>query len=76
MRHFLQLALSQCQYAPVHTPSPETKPRPWWRSAKNEAVLRQLVNVLTRRCRGTRWREVGWIRLGGLERIGLQLDCI
>lgn len=25
---------------------------PWWRSAKNEAVLRQLVNVLTRRCRG------------------------
>jgi hypothetical protein len=49
---------------------------PWWRSAKNEAVLRQLVNVLARRGRGTRWREVCWIRLGGLERIGLQLEYI
>jgi hypothetical protein len=36
-------------------PNPPRGPNPpWWRSAKNEAVLKQLVNVLTRRCRGTR----------------------
>jgi hypothetical protein len=52
------------------SPPPRQTP-PWWRSAENEAVLRQLVNVLTRRCRGTRWGEVCWIRLGGLERDGV-----
>ena len=46
------------------------------RAEKRRAGMRQLVNVLARRYRGTRWREVYWICLGGLERIGLQLDCI
>jgi hypothetical protein len=49
-------------------PFPRDKPRRDEDRQSAEVVLRQLVNVLTRRCRETRWKEVCWIRLGGLER--------
>jgi hypothetical protein len=48
--------------------SPLALSHPWWRPVKDEAVVRQPVNMLTRHGR-PRWgsREVWLIRSGGFE---------
>ena len=62
MRHFLHWSCRSAIGALSRTPLPNQQ-YPWWRPVKDEAVLRRLVSVLTRRDR-PQWgsREVWFVQ--------------